>query len=191
LPGIVYCLEKESAMPKLSLDYQLPGVDWLFSVPSNDPLQNSGPLLPVFEQLLSELRARRVPKVLQLTLHVPAAEYQAGVVAAVHTGWQRVLASRMQQEQLRLAELRLTRRRYLLKGLTVLASCLALGTWLGEPESGFERTLAESLIIGGWVAVWVPLERYLYNGWPIAKEQAILRCLQGCELRIQADNGAL
>ncbi|OHC29284.1 MAG: hypothetical protein A2Y50_11215 [Pseudomonadales bacterium RIFCSPLOWO2_12_59_9] len=174
-------------MPTLALDYRLPGVDWLFSVPSGNPLQNPGPLVPVFEQLLGELRARRLPKALQLTLHLPASECAAGIVVALHDGWKRVVNSRLQEQQLRLQELRLTRRRFLLKGLTVLASCLALGAWLGEADSGFERTLAESLIIGGWVAVWVPLERILYSGWPLTKEQAILRCLLGCDLRIVAD----
>ncbi len=175
-------------MPKLSLEYRLPGVAWLFSVPSSDPLQNSGPLVPLFEQLLTELRARPVPKALRLTVQLPASD--AELVAAVHAGWQRVLTGRLQQEQLHLLELRLTRRRFLLKGLAVLASCLALGTWLGEPDSYSMRTLAESLIIGGWVAVWVPLERYLYSGWPVAKELAILQCLLDCELLLNVDSHA-
>ena len=172
-------------MPKLALEYRLPGVAWLFSVPSSDPLQNSGPLVPLFEQVLTELRARPVPKALRLTVHLPASPAE---LAAVQVGWQRVLASRLQQERLNLLELRLTRRRFLLKGLAVLASCLALGAWLGEASSGFERTLAESLVIGGWVAVWVPLERILYSGWPMVKEQAILQCLQDGELLLRTDN---
>ena len=150
-------------MPTLALDYRLPGVDWLFSVPSGNPLQNPGPLVPVFEQLLGELRARRLPKALQLTLHLPASECAAGIVVALHDGWKRVVNSRLQEQQLRLQELRLTRRRFLLKGLTVLASCLALGAWLGEADSGFERTLAESLIIGGHFALLAGL-RFAHRG---------------------------
>jgi hypothetical protein len=33
--------------------------------------------------------------------------------------------------------------------------------------SGFARIVRESLIIGGWVAMWRPLEVFLYDWWPI------------------------
>ena len=32
---------------------------------------------------------------------------------------------------------------------------------------GFIRIVRESLIIGGWVAMWRPLEVFLYDWWPI------------------------
>jgi hypothetical protein len=30
--------------------------------------------------------------------------------------------------------------------------------------------VSESLIIGGWVALWRPMEIFLYDWWPIAAE---------------------
>ena len=172
-------------MKKLRLDYELPGVDYLFSVPSADPLQNSGPLRPLFEQLLADLRCQRVPKSLHVSFSIPAVDYQPGVVAALRAAWPRVLDSRIQAEQQRFAELRITRRTFLLKGLLVLFFCLVGVSLLGEPDRPSLKTLAESLIIGGWVSVWVPLERILYSGWPIGKEIAILKCLAGCELEFK------
>lgn len=99
-------------MKKLRLDYELPGVDYLFSVPSADPLQNSGPLRPLFEQLLADLRCQRVPNSLHVSFSIPAVDCQPSVVAALRAAWPRVLDSRIQAEQQRFAELRITRRRF-------------------------------------------------------------------------------
>jgi hypothetical protein len=37
-------------------------------------------------------------------------------------------------------------------------------------ETGFASILHESLLIGGWVAMWRPLEVFLYDWWPIRAE---------------------
>jgi len=34
--------------------------------------------------------------------------------------------------------------------------------------------LSESLIIGGWVALWRPMEIFLYDWWPIRAEARLL-----------------
>jgi hypothetical protein len=36
--------------------------------------------------------------------------------------------------------------------------------------SGITEVLHESLSIGGWVAMWRPLEIFLYDWWPIRAE---------------------
>ena len=33
--------------------------------------------------------------------------------------------------------------------------------------------LRESLMIGGWVAMWRPLEIFLYDWWPILRERRV------------------
>jgi hypothetical protein len=35
---------------------------------------------------------------------------------------------------------------------------------------GFRELFRESLLIGGWVAMWRPLELFLYDWWPIRAE---------------------
>jgi len=50
---------------------------------------------------------------------------------------------------------------------------LALATLLGEylaglvPHASYAGLLQDSFIIGGWVALWRPMEIFLYNWWPI------------------------
>ena len=58
----------------------------------------------------------------------------------------------------------------LLIGLSCLAACLLViqvllkgkvGTWAG--------TLGESLLIAGWVAMWRPMQIFLYDWWPLRR----------------------
>lgn len=54
-------------------------------------------------------------------------------------------------------------------GLAVLGAFGAIAQVLGSAAdaSGLVSILRESLVIGGWVAMWRPLEVFLYDWWPI------------------------
>ena len=52
-------------------------------------------------------------------------------------------------------------------GLVFLTVCLFAAQYLSQYETGTLITiLRESLIIGGWVAMWRPMEIFLYERWP-------------------------
>lgn len=57
----------------------------------------------------------------------------------------------------------------LLIGLVFLFACLSLRRWLGS-FGGYEM-LGEGLLIIGWVALWRPVEIFLYDWWPISRQQ--------------------
>lgn len=44
---------------------------------------------------------------------------------------------------------------------------------LAEAESGSAKLLRESMLIVGWVAMWRPLEIFLYDWWPIWGERRL------------------
>ena len=54
-------------------------------------------------------------------------------------------------------------------GLAFLGACLIGGEIVSQAIglSHITRVLQESLVIGGWVAMWRPLEIFLYDWWPI------------------------
>jgi hypothetical protein len=60
----------------------------------------------------------------------------------------------------------------LLIGLLCLRISIAIGNLAARTlgESTLGSVLRESLLIGGWVAMWRPLEIFLYDGWPIRDE---------------------
>ena len=71
-------------------------------------------------------------------------------------------------------------------GLAFLASSIGIGDAIASyfQESRWAEILRESLLIGGWVAMWRPLEVFLYDWWPIREEARLLVRLSAMPVRI-------
>jgi hypothetical protein len=68
-------------------------------------------------------------------------------------------------------------------GLLFLAICLTVGNLFEKlGVSALSGILKESFIIVGWVAMWRPLEIYLYDWWPLRAEWRILQRL--CRMEV-------
>jgi hypothetical protein len=55
--------------------------------------------------------------------------------------------------------------------------------YLGENGPG--GVIREGLLIVGWVAMWRPLEAFLYDWWPIRNEERLLQRLSAIPVRIE------
>lgn len=66
----------------------------------------------------------------------------------------------------------------LLIGCVFLATCLVVTRTL-IPRNGTAWTgyLSESLTIAGWVAMWKPMQTYLYDWWPVRRQRTVFRKL--------------
>jgi hypothetical protein len=68
-----------------------------------------------------------------------------------------------------------------------LTACIAVGDavagYLGE--SRLSDVSREGFLIGGWVAMWRPLEVFLYDWWPIRAEARLLQRLSTIPVRIE------
>jgi hypothetical protein len=74
----------------------------------------------------------------------------------------------------------------LLIALAFLGVSLTLSDLIGSAGgSGFAAVLREGFIIGGWVAMWRPLEVFLYDWWPIRGEVRLLDRLSEMPVRIE------
>jgi hypothetical protein len=75
--------------------------------------------------------------------------------------------------------------------LAIGVAFLGVSGWLANalapaPNSGgFGGLLRESVIIGGWVAMWRPMEVFLYDWWPIRAEVRRYDRLAVMPVRIQ------
>ena len=71
-------------------------------------------------------------------------------------------------------------------GLAVLAAALTAGEYLKRViNSGhIASVLGESLHIGGWVAMWHPIEIFLYEWWPILGNRRLYERLGRMPVRI-------
>ena len=87
----------------------------------------------------------------------------------------------------RLRELFRRGRTILLIGLTVLAAAIASGDFLATllKTSRVGEIIRESFTIGGWVAMWRPLEVFLYDWWPIRNEARLSDRLAAMPVRIR------
>ncbi|MBI3899943.1 MAG: hypothetical protein HY308_16860 [Gammaproteobacteria bacterium] len=73
----------------------------------------------------------------------------------------------------------------LLIGLLFLAFCLFTADALKKSAGGTVSTLTrESLIIGGWVAMWRPMQIFFYDWWPIVSRRRIYLSLSRAQVRI-------
>jgi len=77
--------------------------------------------------------------------------------------------------------------RNLLIGLAFLSTCLFVAAkFFPARETGTVFTiLRESLTIGGWVAMWRPLEIYLYEWWPLQKRGKIFEKLAQMPIEVR------
>jgi hypothetical protein len=71
--------------------------------------------------------------------------------------------------------------------LAFLAASIVVGDavagYLGE--SRLSEVIREGFLIGGWVAMWRPLEVFLYDWWPIRAEGRLLERLGTMPVRIE------
>ena len=111
----------------------------------------------------------------QLGRQSPTAGDDAMLGEAMHEYFsRRALASRRQ-----LRRLFRDGRVSLLIGLAFLALAILVGELIVNliSQEGYARLVEESLVIGGWVALWRPLGIFLYDWWPIRAEARLFERL--------------
>ena len=84
----------------------------------------------------------------------------------------------MERAEMKRLEFRLLMRRgrlSLLIGLLFLALCMVAGQLVATMDYGTAASVVrEGLTIGGWVAMWRPLQIFLYDWWPVRDECGVL-----------------
>lgn len=127
---------------------------------------------------------RDAPLALLVYLDRPAGLPDEAVVlrGAVHEFFR----SRAETTRRRLRELFRVGRASLLIGLAFLGGSLLLGDFIGNAlrENRLGALARESLLIAGWVAMWRPLEIFLYDWWPIRAEARLFDRLSAMPVRI-------
>lgn len=83
-----------------------------------------------------------------------------------------------------------TGRTSLIIGLLFLGACLMIVEVLTQYETGPALTfIRESLMIAGWVAMWRPMEIYLYEWWPIRRKGKVFEKLAHMPVHIVVGKG--
>jgi hypothetical protein len=133
--------------------------------------------------------AREHPKdhELELAIHLevaPPPDRAAGVEEAIR----HYFAERAAIKQREFRHLMRRGRVSLFVGLIFLAICVSLSELISRiGYSTAAQLIRESLLIGGWVAMWRPLEIYLYDWWPLRDERRLLERLARARVHVNVN----
>jgi hypothetical protein len=156
-------------------------VDWARECPAGQPLAL------VVHLGAPSLEARSVERA-QASGSPAVAGDSALLADAVHEYFRgRAVAARQS-----LSRLFRTGRISLVIGLAFLSAAIIVGEALAGliARESYGWVVKESLIIGGWVALWRPLEIFLYDWWPIRAQARLYDRLAAMQISVRrADAG--
>lgn len=123
----------------------------------------------------------------QLVIELPPDQLTLAETAEVGTAIQNFFAYRAAEARRRLRFHFRQGRIALLIGLTFLFACVGIRTLVLLPEHGtIPQILAEGFLILGWVAMWRPLEIFLYDWWPLRHYCRLYTKLQNMPVELRA-----
>lgn len=73
----------------------------------------------------------------------------------------------------------------LIIGVIFLAVCELIAQSLPESQDTWHGVLGEGLVIIGWVAMWRPLDIYLYRWWPVRRLERVYRNLSEMQVEVK------
>lgn len=131
------------------------------------------------------------PKIpLHLTIHLqhmpPEGDPTALVTGAIHHHF----SDKANLVRRDLRDLFWQGRTSLLIGLTFVTLCLLAADFIGQSGASTAHTIArESLTIVGWVAMWRPMQLFLYDWWPLARRISTYKALARAHIKIVQGKG--
>jgi hypothetical protein len=123
---------------------------------------------------------------LALLVHVDRPAGPPDEPAMLRDSIRQFFRQRSRSDHQRLRQLLRRGRTSLAIGLVFLGASIAASDMVAGALSGrrFGELVRESLLIGGWVAMWKPLEVFLYDWWPIRADVRLFERLGAMPVRI-------
>ena len=142
---------------------------------------------PRAEQFIVEWGSDFPPHVhLALVVHLDGATRAVGEAVDLRNAVGEYFGTRALASRRRLRELFRRGRISLAIALAFLTASIAVGDALASylREGRFAEVVREGFLIGGWVAMWRPLELFLYDWWPIRAEARLFERLSKMPVKI-------
>jgi len=117
---------------------------------------------------------RPLAEPIELVIHLPSDQLELPESRDIQTAIQHYFTYRAQETRRRLRFQMREGRSALAIGVGFLILCMSIRQLaLALPGDTEERILQEGLLILGWVAMWRPLQIFLYDWWPIRHQARI------------------
>lgn len=175
----------------LNPPYHREGDHWLIEMRLANPRQlfNTIDPSPFHEKDLDDAAERYLVEavedfaedsVLKLVIYLPDEYRSAAVRAQFVAALEHFFAWRVQETRRQLRDLLADGRLSMLVGLAFLMFCTIARQLAVHFTDGFlTHVIDEGLLIIGWVALWHPTQRFLYDWWPVRRRMRILRRVIG------------
>ncbi|MDP2320542.1 MAG: hypothetical protein Q8O42_14535 [Acidobacteriota bacterium] len=123
---------------------------------------------------------------LGLVVHVDRTDATPADAAMLREAISEFFKQRALVTRRRLRQVMRVGRTSLVIGLAALTASIVLGDLVATTmaDNRFGGIFRESLLIGGWVAMWRPLEVFLYDWWPIRAEASRFDRLSQMSVRV-------
>lgn len=156
------------------IELELKSLLQLFDSFDPAPFREKDLNLDAEEYLYNAVDEFPMKKPLEIMIYLPPSE----VTAEIETDLKEAIKNHFSYKKL-LADIELKRllyqgRKNLIIALTFLFLCLMMIRLLATFEESLAKTLfSEGLLIIGWVAMWEPVNIFLYGWWPIVHKRNI------------------
>lgn len=168
------------------VELRLNTVQQLFSTLDPSPFHERDLDADAEEYLVASVEELPEDASAKLIVHLPAAEAAREEARQLEASIRAYFAYRLWAARRRLRHLMRDGRVSLAVGLAFLAVCFGLRELaLGFAEGPFAAALAEGLVIPGWVAMWRPIEIFLYAWRPIRKDCRMYERLARIAVEVQ------
>ena len=126
---------------------------------------------------------------LGLVVHVEKPPDSPETISVLQEAVRRFFAQRALETRRRLRTLFRRGRISLVIGLACLAVSIVAGDVAASQfaRRGIADVVRESLLIGGWVAMWRPLEVFLYDWWPIRASARLFERMSTMPVKVVTD----
>lgn len=168
------------------IEINLRDINQLFNTMDPSPFHEKDLDHDAEEFMLSWVREFPLEDPVVLVIHLTHPTGEATPQSLVEQAVQNYFAYRTKLNRMEFRRLMSDGRRSLLIGLSFLVVCLAAAECLrGHGPEVVRSVIREGLIIAGWVAMWRPMEIYLYEWWPLRRRGRVFEKLSRISVELQ------
>ena len=172
--------------PPHRIEIALREINQLFNTIDPSPFHEKDLDADAEEFILDWVQEFPVTEPVRLVIHLSQLPTDPQQIALAEQAVHHFFARRAKANQLEFRRLMKVGRQSLLVGLAFLALCLTISEWLLHRAPSAVVTVArEGLTIGGWVAMWRPMEIYLYSWWPLQRRGKIFAKMSRMKVEVQ------
>jgi hypothetical protein len=172
------------------IEIQVEKVSQIFDSLDPSPLSRRDLAARAEDYIVGSARELPARQPVTIVVHLPAEEAASLAAGQLAASFRNYFEDRAEHAAFELKDLLRVGRLSLAIGMAVLAGSLLVGVLLQKLFEGvFGQYWIEGLIILGWVALWRPMEIFLYEWWPILRERNLYRHLATAEVVVRSISG--